>query len=891
MRGRRRSILRMRMRSLFRRSQVERELERELRFHLEQEIDEACSRGLSPDEARMAALRKIGGITQIQEECRDMRRTNVLENVSQDIRYAVRTLVKSAGFTLVMVLTLALSIGATNAIVSVIEGVLLRSLPYRNPDQLVRIFTRNRAWPKFPINPNDFRDFRNRLHSFESLAAYTRNDLQLAGSGETVRLSGFSVTAGFFHVLGLEPAIGREFAQSDELPGRGNIAIVSNKIWRTRLSGRRDVLGQKVVLNAVPYTVVGVMPPGAQHPGNMYHAVAYGDTVDIWTPFTFSDPANYRGAHYLEGIARLRPGVSVAQAQSEMNAAMSQLAKEHPDGDSGWNVMVIPLDKEIVGRSERLLVVLLGAVALVLLLACVNAANLLLARATARQREIAVRAAVGAGRFRLIQQMLTESVLLAIVGGVLGAGLAYIGVKFLVTLLPADFPRAGDIHVDAPIFLFTLFIAVATGIIFGLVPALQGSRADLRESLHASGRSTTSHHQTLRLRSSLVISEVTLACVLLIGAGLMMRSFVNLLRTNPGFRPEHVLTASLSLPHANYKDKQAVANFHQRLLDELRTTPGVIAVGAGSDLPWTGWDENNGGFFIQGEAPPAHEDFHARYHAASPGYFRALGVTVVRGRAFDEHDKEGTRDVLIINEAMARFWKHGDALGGKVSFDDHPKEKDWATVVGIVGDIKDAPKDAGAEPAFWWPIQQEPWSLAANSSVAIRSNEDPKLVADHLRNAVHRLDPTLAVAEVRTMETVANGSYATSRLALVLIALFATLALALAAIGTYGVIAYSVNQRLHEFGVRMALGAKPADVRRNVLAHGMKLAITGTALGTLLGLALARFLGNLLYGVGTVDPYAIGTTCAIAILVAALACYVPALRATQVDPMTALRSD
>ncbi len=885
-----RNILRMRIRSLFRRSQVERELEKELRFHFDQEMEDGRARGLSPEEARSVALKKFGGMAQIQEECRDMRKTGFVENLEQDLRYAIRILAKSPGFTLVMILTLALSIGATSAIVSVIEGVLLRSLPYRDPDKLVRIFTSNRAWPKFPINPNDFRDFRARLRSFESFAAYTRNDRRLAGTGETIKLSAFSVTAGFFRVLGLKPAMGREFDRNDELPGRGHAVIVSDTVWRARLGAQRDVIGRKIVLDAEPYTIVGVMPRGVEHPGNTYRSVAYGDTVDLWTPFTFNRP-NDRGSHYLEGIARLRPGVTAAQAQGEMNAAMQQLGREHPNNDSGWNVMVIPLEKEIVGRSERLLLVLLGAVTLVLLLACVNTANLLLARATARQRELAVRAAVGATPQRLIRQMLTESMLLAIAGAVLGAILAVAGVKTLVALLPADFPRAGDIHVDAPVFLFTLLVAIGTGILFGLVPAWHGSRADVRESLHEGGRSSTASRGTLRLRNGLVISEVTLACVLLIGAGLMLRSFVNLLRTNPGFHPEQVVTASVSLPDASYKDKKAVAAFYERLLEKLRRTPGFSAVGAGSDLPWTGWDENNGGFQIQGEAPPPREYFTARYHEASSEYFRALGIPVIRGRAFDAHDTAESRRVLIINRAMAKYWLHGDALGGKVSFKDHPKEKDWLTVVGIVEDVKDTPKDAAAKPAFWWPMLQEPWPLAANSSIAIRSTLDPKVVAGSLRAAVSELDPSLAVSDVRTMQVVADGSYATPRLALALVVLFAGLALVLAAIGTYGVIAYSVSQRMPEFGVRMALGARPWDVMRSVLANGMKLAVAGAALGIALGLGFSRLLGNLLYEVSAADPVAIGSACVIAVIVAALACYVPAMRATRADPMTALRAE
>ncbi|HEY6990554.1 MAG TPA: ABC transporter permease [Bryobacteraceae bacterium] len=881
-----RDILRLRFRSLLRRAAVERELEKELRFHLEQAAEEARVKGFPEEEASHAARKRLGGMAQIEEECRAMRRTNFIETLGQDLRYAARMLAKSPGFTLTILSTLALSIGATTAIVSVVDGVLLRPLPYREPDQLVRVFTSNRAFPKFPINPNDFLDFRARLRSFESIAAYTRRDVQLSGVGEPVQLSGFAVTDGFFHLLGIKPELGREFNRADELPGKGNIAIVSHNVWRTLLGGRRDIVGRKIVLSNIPYTVVGVMPPGVKHPGNMYHAVGYGDTVDIWRPFTFSSPKD-RGSHYLEGIARLRPGVSARQAQGEMNAAMAELRREHPGGDSGWNVRLVPLEKEIVGHSERLLWVLLGIVSLVLLLACVNAANLLLARATVRERELAVRAAVGAARARLLRQMLTESILLAFVGAVCGAALAVAGVKALVALMPADFPRSGDIHLDIPIFLFALAIALATGIIFGIVPALEGSRTDLRESLHESGRSATGSRNALRLRSGLVVGEVALACVLLIGAGLMLRSFVKLLRADPGFRPDRVLTAAVSLPEVTYKDNNAVRVFHLRLLDKLRAIPGVVNAGAGSDLPWSGWDDNWGGFDIQGEAPPPNEFFHARYHEATPGYFRALGIPLVRGRAFEDGDKADSRAVLMINEAMAKYWRHGDALGGKVSFN----HKDWLTIVGIVGNVKDNPKNPGAEPSFWWPLTQEPFPLGANSQIVIRSNLDTKLIAARLRAVVTELDANLAVSDIRTMEAVADGSYSTSRFALVLVAAFASHAVVLAAIGTYGVIAYSVNQRIHEFGIRMALGARPRDLIADVVANGVALAILGVLLGLALGLALTRLLSGLLYGVSPSDPLSMAGASGLAIAVTALACCVPAIRATRADPMGALRAD
>lgn len=883
-------ILRLRLRSLLFRDRVESELDKELRAYLEQEMEESRARGFSSEEARSAAMKKLGGVAQIKEECRDMRRTAPLETLNQDVKYAFRTLSKTPVFTGIIILTLALSLGATSAIVSVLEGVILRPLPFRNSASLVRAYTKTTTHPKFPVNPNDFHDLRSRARKFESMAAYTHRDMQLSGVGEPLRLSGFAVTGGYFHVLGFKPALGREFNFDDELPGRGHVVIISDKVWRTKLHAASGVLGSSIWLDQIPYTIVGVMPPGVQHPGNAYHSVLYGDTVEIWTPFTFDDDPKDRGSHYLDVIARLRPGVSLAQAQGEYLSLMRQIAREYSENPDEVEVALSPLTTEIVGRTRPLLWALIGAVSLVLLLACVNAANLLLARATARQKEMALRSALGAGRWRMIRQVLTESTILALFGGALGVLLGLGGTKILVALLPADFPRAGDIHFDAPLFLFTFFIAALTGILFGLVPALTGSSIGPSKSLHESSRSTTSARSTLRLRSGLVVSEVTLACLLLIGAGLVLRSFVNLLRTDPGFQPDKVLTASMSLPQASYKDIPAITHFADRLLANLRDTPGITAAGVGSDLPWTGWDDNAGGFTIRGETPPPHDNFAGRYHVASSGYFSALGIAVRRGREFQDRDTATSPKTLIINQAMARFWQHGDPLGGQITFSDQPKPADWMTVVGIVSDIKDTPSSPGARPAFWWPESQQPFPFR-DFSVVIRSSLDAGLASDRLRTAVQQLDNRLPLADIRTMDRVTDSSYSTSRFTLLLIGLFAILALLLASMGTYGVMAYSVGQRTLEFGVRLALGAKSWDLVVSVLKQGMKLALFGTILGVLLGIVFSRFLGSLLYGIGSADPVTFLLAPTVGIIAVTLACLLPALRVTRMDPMTALRAE
>ena len=883
-------ILRLRLRSLARRQRVEDELEKELRFHLEQQIEVNLAAGMNPGEARLAALRRLGGVPQIQEECRDMRRNAHIENFGRDLRYALRALGASPSFTVVIVLTLALAIGANSAIFSVIDGVLLRPLPYPDAGRIARVFLHSADYPKFPLNPFDFRDFRDRLQSFESLAGFTRGDLQLSGTGQPEHFTAFQVTAGYFGVLGLGPARGREFNRNDEIPGNGQSVILSDRLWRDRFASDPHILGRKITLDSQPFIVAGVMPPDTEHPGNAYHGVAHGQTVDIWWPFVFRGDPNQRGSHYLEVIGRLKPGVRAAQAQAEMNALIAQMGRERPGALEGWHALVVPLYREIVGPRQRLLWVLLGAVGLVLLIACANAANLLLARATARRREIAVRAALGAGRGRLVRQMLTESLLISTLGAGMGMLIAAAGVRALVAFLPADFPRAETIHLNAAVLAFTACMALATGILFGLAPALQAARSDLHHSLREGGRGSTGGLRALRLRQALLVGEVSLACILLIGAALMLRSFVNLLRTDPGFRPEHLLTASVSLPPRVYKPKDTV-RFWDTLAESLNSAAGIRAAGIGTDLPWTGYDDNIGGFLIEGKKPTGPEDFHARYHVASPDYFRAVGIPLVRGRFFTAGDNIKAPPVMIINQSMARhYWPNEDAVGKRVSFDDHPKESDWMRIVGVVGDVKDRPDSPEAQNALWWAIGQTP-VFVGQMSVVIRGASDPRLLANALRREVRRLDPSLAVADIRPMDDIADANVSTPRFALFLVSLFASLALLLAAIGIYGVVSYAVGQRTHEFGLRLALGAQPGDVRRLVLNQGMKLALAGVALGLAGALALERVLWSLLYQVSTADPLTFATVSVIAISIAALACYLPARRATLADPAHTLRSE
>ena len=873
------------------RRQLESDMDAELRFHLQKSAEDLIRAGVPETEAIRRARIALGGV----ESQKDAMRTSVgirwWDDLWMDLRFALRMLGKSPAFTVVIILTLALSIGANSAIFSVIDGVLLKPLPYPQAEQIARVFYRSAEYAKFPMNPWDFLDFRAQNRSFENFGMYTHADLQLSSTGgDPVKLSAFRISSGYFRVLGVQPARGREFDFSEERPGNGNVVILSDRIWRSQFGAALDILGRKLMLDSQPYTVVGVMPAGVVHPGNSYNSVAYGDTVDAWTPFTFEGNANNRGSHYVEGIGRLKPGVTVEQAAADFNGIMTGLASQH-EGDKNWTIYMVPLLQEIVGSVHKMLLVLLGAVGLVLLIACVNAANLLLARSAARQKEVAVRAALGAWRGRLVRQMLAESLLISSLGGALGALLAIGGVRVLVSLLPPGFPRTDAIHVNGFVFAFTVLVTVATGLFFGIVPAVQASRTDPSQGLHEGGRgSSGSAHQT-RLRAVLVVGEVGLACLLLVGAGAMLRSFVNLLRLDPGFQPQHVLTAEIALPNENYKTTEKTAGFYQRLLMNLNTLPGVHAAGAGTDLPWTGYDENLGGFTIEGKTPLPHEEFHARYHTASPDYFRAVGIPLLRGRFFDDRDSKDKPRVLIINDVMARlYWPGEDPVGKRITFDDKPKESDWFHVIGVVGDVKDAPGSKGAEPAFWWPVLQQPFPFA-DMTIALRADSDPMLLTEALRAKVRELDPSLAVAHVRLLDRIADKQFSTPRFALFLIGLFAALALLLAAIGIYGVISYSVSQRMHEFGMRVALGASPWDLLKIVMKQGVLLTVVGVTMGLGCALVLGGVLENLLYGVSARDPLTLVAVGAIAFVTATLASLPSARRATTADPLTSLRAE
>ncbi len=806
-----------------------------------------------------------------------------MPGILQDLRYAARVLFGSAGFTVVAAVTLALGIGANTAMFSIIRGILLMPLPYAEPDRLARVYEESLPGvPEFPVSPGNFTDYRRDTQAFDGLSAYGRGDLQLGGD-RPEQLRGMRITSGFFALLGYKPALGREFTTADEVDGAPNVVVLSHTLWLRRFNADRSILGRTVELSGRPFVVVGVLPSGVQHVGGTYRTYPHGDTVDVWWPQTLpSMPRRLdRVQHYLNVVGRIRPGLTETQARDDLRRISASLAARFPDSNDRWSVHLRSLRTDIVGPSETTLSALLLAAAAVLLIACLNVAGLLLGRATARLREIGVRAALGATRGRLVRQLLTESLLLAVIGLALGIALAYGAVLALRSYAPVETPRLQMVVVDRVVLGYTVIVSTLTALLFGLAPAIQLARGT--NTALQGGRGAPGGAQQ-RLRRTLVVSELALAFVLVVTTGLLVRSFASLIRVEPGFRPDHVLTAKISLPSARYS-RIAATTFFERLIANVGAVPGVLAVGLGSDLPWTGYDENTG-FDIVGRQFAPHEGPEARYHFLTPGFVTALGVPLVAGRDVAPRDGETDTPVVMINEATARrYWGSArQAIGAQLRlWSDKP-----TTVVGVIGDVRDVPWAEGLPGGVYFPQAQQG---SLEMFLAVRTETDPAGSVASIRRAVRELDPELPLTDVRPLDAVAGAVLSTRRFTLTLVAAFGVTALFLAIVGVYGVMAQAVAQRGREFGVRQALGARPADILRLVLGSGGAIGIAGLIGGLLLTLPITRLARSLLYQTSATDAATLASVAVLLLTVTLLASFIPARRATRHDPADALRQE
>ncbi|HMV86470.1 MAG TPA: ABC transporter permease [Blastocatellia bacterium] len=809
-----------------------------------------------------------------------------METLLQDLRFGVRTLLKSPGFALVALLTLALGIGANSAIFSVVNAILLRPMAYKNPEQLMLI---NHNYLKISLKASvsafGFAHYRDNAKSFESLSAITGWAANLTGEGEPERLMGQSVSANFFHLLGFEAAKGRTFAPGEDQEGKNRVVVLSHGFWQRRLGGDANVLNKTLSLNGENYTVVGVMPESFQF------GREFGQVVDMWRPIVFTPDqlsSNSLTSEFLTVIARLRPGVSQQQAQAEMDTIAANLRGQYMQGADAtfWALLLTSFREQVVGDIRTMLLIVLLVVGFVLLIACANVANLLLARAAARQKEITVRMAMGASRWRIIRQLLTESVLLAVTGGILGLVIGFWGVKALISLNADRIPRANEVTLDWRVLLFTFGVAILTGVLFGIVPALQTAKANLNETLKEGGRSAaaTAKHW---MRSTLVVAEIAMALAVLIGAGLLVKSFMQVQQVNPGFNPQGLLTMHLSLPDGKYSVAPQRADFYKQLVNDVRALPGVQSVGAVSDLPLSG-SGSSGSFRIEGRDVPQNQSLpHGARWAATPEYFKTMGIPIIRGRYFEERDTADSAPVAIIDESLAKkYWPNEDPVGKRISFEGGANNRIWREIVGLVGHVKHTDLEGESRAQYYMPHSQR---AQPRMALVIRTASDPNSLAGSVRGVIKAMDSDLPVFRVRTMDQFVADSMTQRRFALLLIGVFAGLAMLLAAIGLYGVMAYSVTQRTHELGLRMALGAQRSDVMKLVVRQGMLLAAIGLGLGVALALLLSRAMKTLLFNVSATDPLIYLLIAITLAAVALLACFIPARRATKVDPMVALR--
>jgi predicted permease len=814
----------------------------------------------------------------------------------QDLRYGARMLLKNPGITFVVILALALGIGANTAIFSVVDTVLLRPLPYYESDRLVFLNETSKAMDEISISYPNFTDWRNQNQVFEKIGVYNRNSYNLTGAGEAERIITGQVSADLFAALCVNAAIGRVFNNDEDKPGGSPVVVLGYGLWQRRFGGQASIVNQPLTLNGKSYTVIGVMPEGFQFPSR----------VEMWVPVgQLSGEASWqqRGNHPgLYGVARLKPGVSFAQAKAEMDNIGANLGKQYQDSNAGNGIGTRPLLELFVGDVRRALWVLFAAVAFVLLIACANIANLLLARAQSRQKEMAIRAAMGAGRWRIARQLLTESVLLALVGGTLGILIAQWGIKLILYISPDAIPRAREISLDWRVFAFTIGLSFLTGILFGLVPALQAGVVDVHETLKETGRGTSGRHW---LRSSLVVVEVATTLVLLIGAGLMIRSFYRLQKVNPGFSYDHLTSFSVALPRKKYTNNEQREQFYNRLLENLRGLPGVEASAAASGLPLgnNGWQTS---FVVDGRPrPPRDQTPLMEACLVTPDYFRAMNIPLKRGRFFDDHDDRSSlvgkdlsklneiekemaalNSIVIDEEFARRYWPNEDPIGKRVVMGSEERPQ-YLTVLGVVGRVKmEGLSQDSKRVQGYFPFAQIP---NGGMTVIIKAAGEPNQLIAAVRQQVKTIDPDQPIYAIRTMDDIRAESVAPERLNLTLLSIFAGIALILAIVGIFGVMSYSVTQRTHEIGIRMAIGAQPRDVFRMVLRQGMMLALIGVGFGLIGAFGLTRLMATMLFGVEPTDPATFAAIAALLTVVALVACYIPGRRATKVDPVVSLR--
>ena len=869
-------------RNLFHKDRVDHEFSEEIQAYLDMLTEAKLRQGLSPQEARRNALLELGGVEQVEEKVREIRMGRFIETVWRDVRTGLRALVHSPVFTLVTVLSLALGIGANTAIFSVVNGLLLRPLPYPESEQIVHVWHTppQQSFPgldRFSVSPANYIDWKAQSSAFEQMAVYTYTGVSLSTSNDPLPLTGAAVSSDFFSVLRSNPMQGRTFTPDEERPGRDQVVVIGHSVWQRAFGANPNIIGQTVTLNSRKFTVVGIMAAGFEFP----------QQADLWVPLAWDDNERQtRSIHDYLVIARLKQNVSLDQARAEMSTISSRLEQQYPEENSGWGAVVIPLRDDLVGDIRLALLVLFCAVGFVLLIACANVANLMLARGANRQKEIAVRIALGAGRARLIRQLLTESVLLAVTGGLLGLLLAVVGSKILVEL--GDLPNAGDIGIDTWALGFTMLVSVGAGIMIGIVPALQFTKTNLTETLkQGSGRmGGTSLKQ--HTRKALVISEVALSLVLLIGAGLMIRSFWKLQNVDPGFDTSNALTMNVGLTNARYPEPHQRLAFVDRAMEQIRAVPGVVSVGTTTRIPLAGGGSTQP-FTIEGRpAASIAEQPMAQTRYISPDYFRAIGIPLRQGRFFSDYDRDNSQPVIIISEAMARrFWPGENPIGRRLTASFHP-DQGAREIVGVVGDVKTSGLDADSSSMMYMPYKQVPLPFV---SFVVRTASNPENLVQPVSRAIYSIDKEQALTNVRTMEQVLTESLSGRRFNMTLLLTFAGVALLLAAVGVYGVMNYTVTLRRRELGIRMALGAERRDVLRLVLGQGLTLTLIGVAAGLISAYALTRLMASLLYGVTATDYLTFGSVSAVLIAVGLAASYIPARRATKVNPTIALRAE